>query len=160
MARMKVRPSAMRRRYSAIWTRVHMCVSFFSTFINFALPSCNVHRSCAHPSWMTAPIQGRRFYVHCDSPFSPVAARDFELSATRVSKRSRLLRLYDNGQRAPIRRSGGALCRSKPQDDILISFVDWTLAIIDPLKSSGLSPGKRPGSFSVSRNASESPVTV
>lgn len=31
---------------------------------------------------MTAPIQGRRFYVHCDSPPSPVAAREFELSAT------------------------------------------------------------------------------
>jgi len=48
-----------------------------------------------------------------------------------------------------------ALGRSKPQDNILISFADRTLAIIDPLKSSGLSPGKRPGSFGVPERRGE-----
>jgi hypothetical protein len=37
----------------------------------------------------------------------------------------------------------------------LISFADRTLAIIDPLKSSGLSPGKRPGSFGVPERRGE-----
>lgn len=55
------------------------------------------------------------------------------------------VRCDDNGSpRAPRSHSGGrALCLvPKPQDDILISFADRTLAIIDPVKSSGLSPGE------------------
>lgn len=85
-------------------------------YYNFALlASCNAHRPRGHPSWMTAPIQGRRFYGHCDSFPSPAAARDltcsFELSDVRHACRSALdcLRLCDNGQRAPIQRCGGAL---------------------------------------------------
>lgn len=158
----------MRRRVIARCGDIHMYILLFSTFINFTLPaSCNVHRSRAHPSWMTAPIQGRRFYVSIVTPFpSPVAARDLlvcELSATCDTRVEALSIVCDcaimvSGHQSDV--GGGALCCSKPQDDILISFVDWTLAIIDPLKSSGLSPGKRPGSFSVSRNASESPVDV
>ena len=96
---------------------------FFFTFYlyyNFALLvscSCNVHRPRGHPSWMTTPIQGRRFYDYCDSFSSPVAARDltcsFELNVIRHACRSALdcLRLCDNGHQAPIRRCGGATGR-------------------------------------------------
>lgn len=69
---------------------------------------------------------------------------------TRVPKRSQLFAIVImvTGHQSDVAEE---LCRSEPQDDILISFADWTLAIIDPLKSSGLSPGKRPGSFGASR---------
>jgi len=61
-----------------------------------------------------------------------------------VSKYSRLFVIMVTGHQSNVAEE---LCCSELQDDILISFADWTLAIIDPLKSSGLSPGKRPGSF-------------
>lgn len=110
---------------------------------------------------MTAPIQGRRFYGHCDSfPPSPRYSTRLDM-LVRIKRRT----TYDTrveafsivcdcvimvtGHQSDVAEE---LCgRSEPQDDILISFADWTVAIIDPLKSSGLSPGKRPGSFGVSK---------
>lgn len=111
----------------------------FLPFINFTLPaSCNVHRPRAHPSWMTAPIQGRRFCMTIVTLFllrprcstRPNLLGRIKQRATRVSKRSRLFAIVAimvTGHQSDVAEE---LSRSKPQDDILISFADWTLALL------------------------------
>lgn len=142
-------------RHYSVRTRRFIFLTFIFIIIRL-VASCNAHRprgsSILDDSFnsRSSILRPLRFLP------SPVTARDltcsFELSDVRRTRVEALSIVCDcvimvTGHQSDV---AEVLCCSEPQD-ILISFADWTLAIIDPLKSSGLSPGKRPGSFGVSK---------